>query len=78
MATIQIRDVPDDVYETIRRRARQAGQSLQAYMRDQIVAQGSRPTSRELLEQWEQELHAQPTAVTAEEIVRILREERSR
>lgn len=47
-------------------------------MRDQIVAQGSRPTSRELLEQWEQELHAQPTAVTAEEIVRILREERSR
>ncbi|MGH3906512.1 MAG: FitA-like ribbon-helix-helix domain-containing protein [Pseudonocardiaceae bacterium] len=28
MATIQIRDVPEDAYETIRRRARAAGQSI--------------------------------------------------
>lgn len=78
VATIQIRDVPDDVYETLRERARRAGQSLQAYMRDQIVAQGSRPTSRELLDEWERELHVRPTVVTVEEIVRILDEERRR
>jgi plasmid stability protein len=78
MATIQIRDIPEDVYETIRQRARRAGQSLQAYMRGQIVAQASRPTSGELLEEWERELHEQPTGVTVEEIVRILREERNR
>lgn len=78
MATIQIRDVPDDVYDTLRERARRAGQSLQAYMRDQVVAQGSRPTSRELLDEWEHELHVRPTGVTAEEIVRILHEERMR
>jgi plasmid stability protein len=37
MATIQIRDIPDEVHEELQRRARDAGQSLQAYMRDHVV-----------------------------------------
>ncbi|MDF2732076.1 MAG: hypothetical protein K0S92_706 [Desertimonas sp.] len=37
MALIQIRDVPEDVYETIRRRARRNGQSIQKYMLAQIT-----------------------------------------
>jgi plasmid stability protein len=37
MATIQIRDVPDDAYEALREQARAAGQSLQAYMRERVV-----------------------------------------
>ena len=37
MATIQIRDIPDDVHEALQRQAREAGQSLQAFMRQQIV-----------------------------------------
>ena len=37
MATIQIRDVPDDVHDVLTGLAEQAGQSLQAYMRQQIV-----------------------------------------
>lgn len=37
MATIQIRDIPDDVYETYRRRAAAAGQSLQVFMRTRLV-----------------------------------------
>jgi hypothetical protein len=37
MATIQIRDIPDDVHEELQRKARQAGQSLQAYMRDRVI-----------------------------------------
>lgn len=43
MATIQIRDIPDDVYETIRQEARAAGKSLQAYMRSRVIelARGS-------------------------------------
>lgn len=36
MATIQVRNIPDDAYEIIRRRARAAGQSIQAYMRIEI------------------------------------------
>jgi len=35
--TIQIRNIPEDAYETFRRRAKAAGTSLQAYMRDQVV-----------------------------------------
>jgi plasmid stability protein len=37
MATIQIRDIPGDAYETLREQARAAGQSLQAYMRERVV-----------------------------------------
>ncbi|MCY3861874.1 MAG: antitoxin [bacterium] len=36
MATIQIRDVSEEAYETIRRRSRAAGQSIQAYMKKQV------------------------------------------
>jgi antitoxin FitA len=37
VATIQIRDLPDDVHEYFQRQARAAGQSLQAYMRERAV-----------------------------------------
>ena len=47
MATIQIRELPEDVYETIRRRARAAGQSIQSYMRDQVIELASRRTKEE-------------------------------
>jgi antitoxin FitA len=69
MATIQVRDIPDDVYETIRRRAAAAGQSLQSYMREQVVALGSRPTRQEILAEWERELEQSPTGVTVEQIL---------
>jgi len=49
MATIQIRDIPEEAYEAIRRRARVAGQSIQAYMRDQVIAQAGRPTKTEAI-----------------------------
>ena len=47
MATIQIRELPEDTYETIRRRARAAGQSIQTYMRDQVVEMAGRRTKDE-------------------------------
>jgi plasmid stability protein len=47
MATIQIRELPEETYETIRRRARAAGQSIQAYMREQIVELAARRTKQE-------------------------------
>lgn len=37
MATIQIRDIPDDVHRYLTGLADEAGQSLQAYMRQQVV-----------------------------------------
>lgn len=49
MATIQIRDIPDDVYETIRRRAKAAGQSIQAYMRQRVIEDARRRSKEEAL-----------------------------
>lgn len=50
MATIQIREVPEASYEVLRWRARRAGQSMQAYMRDEIVALAARSTKIEAIE----------------------------
>ena len=47
--TIQIRDLPDETYRTIRLRAEAAGQSIQAYMRDQVVAMAARKTKEEVI-----------------------------
>ena len=43
MATIQVRDISEDAYEVIRRRARAAGQSIQAYMKRHIERMASEP-----------------------------------
>lgn len=53
MATIQVREIPEDLYEVLRRRARRAGQSMQAYMRDQIMNLAKQPTKEEAVEQIE-------------------------
>jgi len=60
MALIQIRDVPEDVYETIRRRARRAGQSIQAYMLARTIELGRRPTPSEVLADLETDLERRP------------------
>jgi antitoxin FitA len=61
MATIQVREIPEDLYEVLRRRARRAGQSMQAYMHDQIVALAQRPTKEEATEQIEAVLNRHST-----------------
>lgn len=61
MATIQIREVPEDAYETLRRRARAAGQSIQAYMRDQVIDMASRRTKQEAWAMVESALAAEDT-----------------
>ncbi|HZD64838.1 MAG TPA: hypothetical protein VE152_01935 [Acidimicrobiales bacterium] len=49
MATIQIREIPEDTYEVIRKRARAAGRSIQSYMRDWVIDFASHPTTEEAL-----------------------------
>jgi antitoxin FitA len=49
VATIQIRDIPEDAYEVIRKRARAAGRSIQSYMRDLVVEIAERRTTEEIL-----------------------------
>jgi plasmid stability protein len=49
VATIQIREIPEDAYEVIRKRARAAGRSIQSYMRDWVIDFAGRPTAAEAL-----------------------------
>ena len=49
MATIQVRDVPEDVAETYRRRAQASGKSLQSYMREQLIAMAQRRDKAEVM-----------------------------
>jgi antitoxin FitA len=56
MATIQVRDLPDDVAETYRRRAESAGQSLQTYMREQLIRGARRRNKAEVIALLEQAL----------------------
>ncbi len=60
MALIQIRDVPESTYETIRRRARQAGQSIQAYMLARTIELAERPTTAEVIADIERKLGQRP------------------
>jgi plasmid stability protein len=78
VATIQIRDVPDDVHQELQRHAKAAGQSLQAYMRDQILEWAQVRTDRaEALQRLEELLAKEGgLGLTAEQIVEDLHAER--
>lgn len=77
MATIQIRELPEESYEVLRRRARRAGKSLQAYMRDQLIELASRPSKEEAMEQVEAVLtRISGKGPTAGSILRDLRADR--
>lgn len=78
MATIQIRDVPDDVHELLTTLAGEAGQSLQAYMRQQVVDMASiRRRKAEAVARLEGFLERDGGAgVTAEQIVADIEAER--
>jgi plasmid stability protein len=78
MATIQIREIPEDTYEVLRRRARGRGQSIQAYMREQVLAMAARPSKEEALESIESTLERQTAArlTTPESIVADLAADR--
>lgn len=67
MATIQIREIPEDAYEIIRKRARADGRSIQSYMRDWVVDFARRPLADELMDALEAALasHDTPGATRA-------------
>lgn len=51
MPSIQVKHVPDDVHETMRRRARESRQSLQEYMLERLCREARTPTVDELMAQ---------------------------
>ncbi len=56
MATIQVRDVPDDVHHIYQQRATLAGMSLQEYLRAELTRNARTRTPAELVAEIEQRL----------------------
>lgn len=50
MPSIQIKDVPEETHAVLRRRAAEARQSLQEYLRSRLIEEASRPTLEEVLD----------------------------
>lgn len=74
MPTLYIRDVPDDVAETLKERAAADGQSLSAYVAGELRRLAGRPTNAEVVERLRQE--DRTWAPAPEEIVSALQESR--
>jgi plasmid stability protein len=51
MATIQIKNVPDDVHRTMGTRAAKSGMSLQEYLLARLTADARQPTLDEVLDE---------------------------
>lgn len=58
MATIQIRDVPDDVHRVHRRRAAEAGMSLQEHLLAELIDSARAPTPAEVVAEVDRQLRA--------------------
>ncbi len=69
MATIQIREIPEDAYEVIRKRARADGRSIQSYMRDWVVDFAAHPTTHEAMTALEDALQSYDTLGATRESV---------
>ena len=50
MATIQVKNVPDETHRVLRRRAVEAHQSLQEYLLSQLIAGAEQETLDEVLD----------------------------
>jgi antitoxin FitA len=76
MPSIQVKDVPDDVHATLRRRAAAAGMSLQEYLLGRLVEDAHTPTLQEVLDRAGGRAGGQAPLRTAERTVRSDRDAR--
>ena len=80
MATLFVKDFPDDVYEALKDRARANGRSLAAEVR--VLLQQALPARRspkevaESIRRFRDKIAAEDRGMTAEEIVEMVREGR--
>ncbi len=78
MATIQVRNIPEDVHRIYRIRAASAGQSLQEYLLAHLVEFASTATPAEIVAEVRREIELEGpegfAAISAAEIIRQDRE----
>lgn len=61
MATIQVRNIPEDVHRVYRVRAAEAGQSLQEYLRSHLIDFAATVTPAEIVAEIEREIMREGT-----------------
>lgn len=76
MATIQIRDVPDDVHRTYRMRAAAAGMSLQEYLRAELVEGARLRDPREIVAEVQAEVREHDGGFSRASPTRSIRRDR--
>ncbi len=78
MATIQIRNIPEEVHRVYRVRAAEAGQSLQEYLRAHLIEFASMSTPAEIVAEVRREMELEGTegfaTVSSAETIRRDRE----
>jgi plasmid stability protein len=74
--SIQVKDVPEDVHATLRRRAAAAGQSLQEYLLAQLIEEAHTPTLDEVLDRAGGRAGGRADFETTVDIVRAERDSR--
>lgn len=68
--SITIRDVPDDVRDELAARAARAGQSLQEFLRTELIGLAQTPSVEEWLERVRQRKRATGSSLSATSILR--------
>jgi hypothetical protein len=76
MPSVQIKDVPPEVHLVLKRRAAEAGKSMQEYLLDLLVSHASTPTMEDILRRVEQRTGGRLTAAFAVEAQRADRDSR--
>ena len=76
MPSIQVKDVPEEVHATLRRRAAIAGKSLQEYLLERLTDDAQKPTLEELLERAGGRAGGRATLKSAAKAVRSERDAR--
>lgn len=75
MPNIQIKNVPDEVHAVFRRRAGEAGQSLQEYLLAHLKATAAKPTVAELMARLD-EAPDTGSRIAPRDAARLVREDR--
>ena len=70
--TIQVRDLDDDVYEALRRRASEAGLSVPELLRREATRLAARPT----VEEWLSRTNRRPSSIARADVLAALDESR--
>lgn len=76
MPTVQIKHVPEDVHRVLRRRAADAGQSLQEYTLALLSEHAGKPTLAEVFARIDQRSGSRSTIRDAVEAIRADRDSR--